>query len=165
MADNYGTLDAAAAYHTARGNAAWATSTDPLRSAALVRASVWIDGNYGLRFSGKKSGGRSQSRAWPRAGAVDAECNEIPDDEIPVEVLNATFEAALRELATPGSLSPDYVASERVTSEQVGDLKVTYSDRIMAAGEMRPVATVIDDILSSLIAPVREVLFGSAARG
>lgn len=39
------------------------------------------------------------------------ECNAIPATEVPIEIIHATYEAALRELASPGSLSPDFVAT------------------------------------------------------
>jgi len=168
MSDFYGTIDDADAYHAARGNTAWAqaaSSPDEAREGALLRASVWIDGRFRSRFPGKKTGGRSQIREWPRTDAEDAECNDIPDDEVPREVLDATFEAALRELTTPGYLAPDFVASQHVVSERVGQLATTYSDKSFTADDMRPVLTAIDDILAPLLGNVTEVsIYGTSAR-
>lgn len=168
MADFYGTVEGATAYHTARDNAAWSAAgvTDALRTASLVRASSWIDATYGNRFPGKKTEGRAQDLAWPRTGATDAEGEEIADDEIPREIEQATFEAALRELATPGSLSPDYVASERVKQEKVGELAVTYADGAGSADDVKPVISIIDGILSSLLFSPKSTttLFGFVAR-
>ncbi len=97
------------AYNEARGNADWSAAgvTDALRTAALVRASSALDGIYGDRFAGRKTGGRSQALAWPRTGAYDHCAGEdISSDEIPQEVVNAAYELALAELQAPGSSSP-----------------------------------------------------------
>ena len=82
-----------------------------------------------------------------------------------MEIIEATYEAALRELASPGSLTPDIVRADRVISERVGSLAVTYSDASFSNEDRRPVVTVIDDILSRLLGPTRgSLLFGSSSR-
>ncbi len=158
----YGTIADADAYHAARGNAAWGAAGDADRNAALQRATDYIDGRYRRMtagggwvsmFRGARTEGRGQSLEWPRTGATDAEGNEIPDDEIPTEVKEATYEAALRELASPGSLSPDFVAAQQVTREKVGPIEVAYAEP-QGSGAMppnRPSVPVIDDILAGLI--------------
>lgn len=133
----YGTDAGADAYHLERGNADWAMGTQSERTAARIRASQYIDGRYRLEvspgiwismFSGKRTGARAQADEWPRTGATDIDGNAIPEAEVPIEVLNATYEAASRELAEAGSLSPDYTASQQVTKEKVDVLEVTYAD-------------------------------------
>ena len=158
----YGTLADANAYHLARGNAGW-TGADPAKEAALQRATDYIDGRYRRltgggcwvsMFRGKRTAGRDQELEWPRTGATDSEGNEIPDDEVPDEVENATYEAALLELTTPGSLSPVFVGSQQVTKEKVGPIEVQYAETEQQAGQMppnRPVVPLIDDILAGLI--------------
>lgn len=109
--NHYGTLAGAKAYHDARGNAAWmgAAYTDDQRTAALVRASSSLDGQYGPRYPGKPTQGRSQTMAWPRSGVTDHCSNEdLPVDEVPVEIERATYALALAELLTPGSSSPSF---------------------------------------------------------
>lgn len=163
---HYGTLPGALAYHTARANAAWSAEgvTDPQRTAALVRASTWLDGEYGARFSGAKTGGRSQQLQWPRTGAMDAEDNEIEDDEVPFEVENAVYEAALRELANPGGLTPDIVGTERILREKVGDLETQYADAA-DPNAAKPVVTIIDGILAGLlVTKATSTIVGFAAR-
>lgn len=157
----YGTVSDADAYHLARGNTAW-TGDNAVKTAALQRATDYIDGRYRRMtgggcwvsmFRGKRTDGRSQDLEWPRTGATDSEGNEIPDDEVPTEVEEATYEAALRELVDPGSLSPAFVASQQVTREKVGPVEVAYADA-QASGAMppnRPVVPAIDDILAGLI--------------
>lgn len=157
----YGTLEGADAYHQARGNTAWAIGPDDARKAALVRATDYIDGRYRVMmatgrwvsmFPGVRTAGRGQANEWPRTGARDNDGNALPVDQVPVEVERATYEAALRELASPGSLSPDFVASEAVTKEKVGPIEVTYAEA--ATGDQppnRPAIPLIDGILGPLL--------------
>lgn len=157
----YGSLADANSYHSERGNAAW-TGTDAAKDAALQRATDYIDGRYRYMtvggcwksmFRGVKTDGRAQELEWPRTGATDSEGNEIPDDEVPVEVEHATYAAALLELTDPGSLSPIFVASGQVIKEKVGPIEVGYASP-PTDGNMppnRPVVPTIDDILAGLI--------------
>ncbi|WP_302356677.1 DnaT-like ssDNA-binding protein [Alcaligenes sp. YSL9] len=109
---NYGTLDGALEYHSmSAGGAAWdaAEVTDEQRTAALVRASRSLDGQYGDRYPGRPALGRSQPLAWPRSGAVDHCANEpLPDDAVPIEIERAAYALALVELLTPGASSPSF---------------------------------------------------------
>lgn len=162
MPEIYGTLSEANAYHTQRANEAW-TGEDAALEAALLRASAWLDGAYGTRFPGYKTGGRAQEREWPRTEAEDASGEEIEDDEIPREVKYSTFEAALRELASPGSLAPDYTLAGAVKSERVGSIAVEYRDALNA-DSFRPTLPLIDDILAPLIGKRAPVLFGASSR-
>lgn len=160
----YGTLIEADSYHTERSNSAWA-GTDDVKTAALVRASDYIDARYRYKltsgawicaFRGTRTGGRSQVAEWPRTGAVDSEGSTIPDTEVPAEVIRATYELALRELVEPGSLSPDYVPSAQVTQETIGPITVKYSDGTKCADDVppnMPVVPLVDGILSGLLRP------------
>ncbi len=118
--------------------------------ASIRRATLYIDGKYRSSFPGSKVGGRSQSLEWPREDAEDAAGEEIGEDEVPVEVINATAEAAWRELLDPGSLTPDYVSSQHTQSETVGPISVTYVPQT-GASDTRPIVQVIDEILAPLI--------------
>lgn len=165
MPDFYGTVAAADAYHAARANAAW-TGDDVAKQAALIRASVYIDGRYRKLlasgvwqslFPGVKTEGRGQAREWPRTGAEDYEGHAIPPDQVPVEVEQATYEAALRELVEPGSLSPDFVAASTVKRQKVGPIEEEFSVAAGADGaeSVRPVISIIDE----MIAPVLVALY------
>ena len=144
----YGSLAGATAYHTARASTGWVDSPADAAEAALIRASVWLDGAYGHRWPGTKTDGE-QYLAWPRTGATDYEGFAIADDVVPRAIEHATYEAALRELTTPGSLSPDYTPAQGVKSETVGPISVTYRDGLGL--QVRPIASVVDDILAGLI--------------
>jgi hypothetical protein len=123
--DHYGTLDGAMAYHAvSAGGAAWsdASVTDEQRTAALVRASRSLDGQYGARFPGCPAAGRAQSLAWPRAGAFDfcqVPSEALPEDEVPAEIERATYALALVELRTPGASSPSFTPGRINKREKV----------------------------------------------
>ncbi|RJX83490.1 DnaT-like ssDNA-binding protein [Pseudomonas sp. LS-2] len=161
MPDFYGTVAAADAYNAARANTAW-TGDEVAKQAALLRASVYIDGRYRKQlpsgvwaslFPGLKTGGRAQAREWPRTGAADYEGNVLPDDAVPIEVEYATYEAAWRELSSPGSLSPDFVASQTIKREKVGPLETEYATGTLADGaaSVRPVISIIDEIIAPVL--------------
>ena len=157
----YGDITQASTYHDARGQGArWDAITD--QDAALQRGSDYIDQRYREKlksgrwlsmFSGTRTDGRSQDREWPRTGAADYEGNEIASDEIPDEVLHATFEAALLEGEEPGSLSPQYVASEQAKREKVGPIEVEYRDTGSMDTPNRPKVPQIDEIISPVLTP------------
>lgn len=72
-------------------------ATDAQKTAARQRGSLVID-RYEPRFSGRRTGGYAQERAWPRTGATTYYGEAIPSTEIPVAVINASYEAAFLEL-------------------------------------------------------------------
>ena len=159
---NYGTVAEADAYHTARGNTHW-NGSDAHKLAALVRASAYIDGHYrtrpnncGLmlsRFGGRKAGGRAQVLEWPRVDCVDTDGEPVESDAVPIEVEHATYEAALRELVTPGSLTPDFVASTLAKREKVDVIEVEYAVAEAKPGQLPPTSPTLP-IVDGLLAPL-----------
>ena len=149
-ADSYVSLGDAAAFHTARGNATW-TGTDALKEAALRRATAWLDGRYRNRWPGIRLYARAQALDWPRTGAQDREGNYITATTIPAEVVNATCEAALRELVTPGSLSPDVTPGTIKVLTAVDSLQWTPLRSIADASDMAPTLLAVDRALSGII--------------
>jgi len=152
----YGTIGDATSYYTARGTQApWEAADDSVKTAKLQVATDWIDRHYGSKFPGSKVGGRSQVLQWPRVRAYDANGELIANDEIPVEVVNATYEAAYRELITPGSLSPDYTGSAAIKRELKKldklEKEVEYFDNAASAGNATPIFYAIDDILAPIL--------------
>lgn len=121
--DHYGTLAGALAYHAvSAGGAAWTSAavTDAQRSAALIRASRSLDGQYGARYPGTPTQGRAQSMAWPRKGATDHCTGEtLADDTVPVEIERAAYALGLVELQTPGASSPSFTPAAVNKREQV----------------------------------------------
>ena len=153
----YGTNEGFTAYATAAGYTVPAGDI----GAARQRGSTYIDGTYGDRFSGVPTGGVEQERAWPRTGAT-AYGSALASDIIPLRVVNTSYEAALLELQSPGSLSAVVSGSSLVKREKVeGAVEVEYavSDKTDLATAARPVVTVIDGLLAPLLTvPVPGIL-------
>ncbi len=161
---HYGTLAGANAYHTARGNTHW-NGSDAHKTAALVRATDYIDVTFRDQFPGEKTGLRTQEREWPREWATDVDGEAIGVNEIPIEVINATYEAALRELVTPGSLMPDITLGKQIKSASVdGAVSVEYAGTTGVQG-MVPTVLAVGGILARILTGyARSSLAGTAVR-
>jgi hypothetical protein len=94
----YGTLTDFRSYHTERGNSAPTDASDPLATAALVRASDYIRVHYVARL----------------ATGYDDTLDQIEE---------ATYIAAALELTTPGFFSKTYTESERKVLTKVESLQ------------------------------------------
>ncbi|TPL06680.1 DnaT-like ssDNA-binding protein [Mesorhizobium sp. B2-4-11] len=148
----YGTDDGFTAYATAAGYTVPAGSIPGARQ----RGSAYIDGTYGLRFSGQPTGGIDQERAWPRIGAT-AYGAALASDLIPQRVIDASYEAAYLELTKPGSLSVSFDPAKRVKRQKVEGLEREFFEpgddgNIFAPNA--PVSSIIDGLLAPLIGPV-----------
>lgn len=168
-AESYASIATINAYAAARGLTFAITggTNEADAEAAARRATVWLDATYRGRFTGRRTNGRTQALEWPR---IEAHDNQVPpdfieSDEIPREIIDACCEAAVREKASPGSLSPDVTPGQVAKRERVeGAIEVEYF-RAGGVGDQRPVSTVIDDILGSLLTTGSGGgYFGKAAR-
>ncbi|RVH91723.1 hypothetical protein CN074_27590 [Sinorhizobium medicae] len=153
----YGDNDGFTAYATAAGYV-FPDGTDAHKTAARQRGSLVID-RYEPKFSGRRTGGYSQERAWPRTGATTYYSEAIPSNQIPVAIINASYEAAFLELRNPGSLSPVVTGSQTVKREKIGQVEVEYStssstdiDGVVALAT--PVVTTIEGLLWPFRTPV-----------
>lgn len=137
--------------------------------AALIRGTQYVD-TYRDRFPGYRTKRRLQGLEWPRAGAYtyisstgrelywgsnqlqhhtpyyDQGYDWIASDVVPIEIIRATCEAAIRELVQPGSMQPDLDRGGRIHSLSAGSVSVVYQ------GSAPPYATTI--IIDSILAPV-----------
>ncbi|WP_428029805.1 DnaT-like ssDNA-binding protein [Ancylobacter sp.] len=151
---SYGTLAGWRAYATARGNGAPTSATDANGDAALLRASAYIDGLYGIRFAGRPTGGATQALAWPRTGAVDYYGQSIPPDSIPDRVVSAAYEAALLELASPGSLTVTLTPDQRKVLTKVDKIEwevITRGKAGVGFADATPTSTLIEGLLWPLL--------------
>lgn len=148
---DYGTVVGFTAYHTARGRAAMIEpyEDDEIEAAKLV-ASEWLDARYHSSFSGTKVGGRAQIRQWPRNSAVDRNYDAIPSDVPPHEVEYATYEATLRQLITPGSLSKDWVPPKYESVSVDGAVSVKYAS-FYSGTDIQTRFVIIDEILAAIL--------------
>jgi len=154
----YGTNAAAQAYWDAAGYVVPDGTTDAQKTAARQRGSLVID-RYERFFSGARTGGFAQERAWPRTGASTYYGEAIPSDAIPVAIENASYEAAFLELTNPGSLSPVVTGTSTVKREKIGQLEVEYAsssstDVADMVAMATPVVTAIEGLLWPFLCPI-----------
>lgn len=134
-------------YHTAKGNATW-TGDDADKETAIRRATGVLNG---YSWQGVRTNGRSQALAWPRSGVVDREGHGIASTEIPQELIDACCELALRELVTPGTLTPDLIAGNSVKREKVGSLEVEYADPAMSLADARLQVSIVGPLIDQFL--------------
>lgn len=161
----YGSPDGFRTYHSAR-NRDVSQYTDDKINGALLLSSEWLDNRYRNSFPGWKVGMRAQVREWPRYSAFDVYGWSIPSDSIPPETENATYEAALRDLVAPGSLSVDWAPQQYRRATVEGAVSVEYNI-FGSAFDVQTRFMVIDEILSGILTGSGNVspLSGSACRG
>lgn len=150
MSTYYGNETDARAYWTDRGMTIPVSWTDANIVKALQVASEWIDGKYETSFSGLRSVGRSQDRAYPRYGSYDREGFTFADDEFPRELLEATYQAAFRQMTTAGSLSVDFTPSKYRRAAVDGAVSVEYFG-FNAAHEVQTQYEIIDRIMAPIL--------------
>lgn len=139
--------------------------TDPVATdaieQALRRATRFIDGAYRKHFLGYRTQAYNQALEWPRAwvvrpwpgasgynqGYYSQAGDVLANNVIPQSLKEATAEAAIRELASPGSLTPDRVPSEQILQETVGPITTVFAN----VSDSRPIVTLIDEILAPLM--------------
>ena len=167
-AESYASVAQGAA-HASRYGLTW-PSNETAAEQALRRATRYIDATYRLRFIGARTFGRQQALEWPRAGATIPQVAvgywsdtttylELASNTVPVEVISATIEAAVRESGSPGVLSPDIERGGAIKMERAGDTAREY----FASSNPSAVFPVIDSVLSGILLPVR--LTARASRG
>lgn len=124
---------------------------------ALLSGSLAVD-RYEPRFGGRRTGGFTQDRAFPRTGASTYYGEAIPPDAIPLAIVSASYEAAFLELTNPGILSPVVTGSSAVKREKVGQLEVEYSSSSVSVADAvamaTPVVTMIEGLLWPFLVPV-----------
>lgn len=153
-ADSFVSVSEADAYHTSLGNDGWdspngASASEELKEQALRRASRFLSDSF--KWKGYPVNGRDQNLAWPRFYVSDDEDYGIESNEIPTEVKRATFEIALLEIITPGTMTPTVTESARVKREKVGPLEVEYLNTRSDAWGDRPTVTKVIDMISPLL--------------
>lgn len=158
-ANSYASEDTLTIYAEDRG----ITLADGDREAALIRSSAGIDATYRPRFPGVRSNGSAQGLQWPRkAGSIeygvfvadgylstvtDAEGLPIDEDEIPLALVQAVCEAAIRELTSPGSLVPDLERGGAIKRLKAGSVEVEYATTAPASTTF----SFIDGLLAGIL--------------
>lgn len=147
--DQYGSVASFKTYHTARGRDV-AAYGDPAIGAALLVASECLDARYQAKFPGFKIGQRAQIREWPRTGGIDIYGYSIAVDTVPTEIENATYELALRQLQSPGSLSVDWTPNKYRRASVDGAVAVEYAS-FGSSTDIQTQFNVVDEILGPIL--------------
>lgn len=87
----YADVDTANVYLEASFSAtAWRDADDTTKGRALVSATRQLDA---LSWNGEKTD-PAQTLQWPRSGLTYPDGTEVPEDEVPIEIVNACCELA-----------------------------------------------------------------------
>lgn len=149
MTSYYGTFAGFQAYHAARGRHVNQYHEADTNIALLV-ASEWLDGAFGYRWPGYKVGDRAQqTRDWPRSWVQDREGYPVSAETVPVEIENATYEAALRHLQDPTVLQSDYTPNKYKRVSIDGSVSAEYLS--LSAQEVQKQFPIIGQILAPLL--------------
>ncbi len=160
LADAYVTLDFCIAYALEHG-LTFADSPSTDGESAIVRATQFIDATYRQRFVGYRTHGRDQGLEWPRTGVLDAQYFPVSGNEIPIEIKNATCEAAVREFAVPSSMLADLERGGSIKLLKAGSVEIEYGANASAVTTYR----IIDGILSGLLGAIGPTVTATAIRG
>lgn len=117
---------------------------------ALRRGTEWFEALYSARLPGARVS-LTQALTLPQTGLYDARGYAVASNAVPVQVQKAVCEATLRELATPGGLSPDLVTGQIEKRVRVDTIEVEYASGSTGAEGQRPTLTIVDGIMSSLL--------------
>lgn len=145
-AESYTSVADASAYHTARGNAAWAAlASDTVREQLLRKATDAMMQMFAGRWAGTRVSS-TQALDWPRYNVPmkDGPANlpysygvasYYPSNTIPAAVARACAELALR--AATADLIAD--GTQAVKREKIGPLEVEYQDATTSGTSYRAV--------------------------
>lgn len=145
-ANSYITYDYALSYHALRGNSAWAAASDADRQYAIIRATQAIDSIYKSKWKGSPTEYGTQELEWPRQNVI-VNGAELDDDLIPAAIKKAVCEAALRELASANSMTPDLERGGEIKRVKADVVEVEY----MEGANSTTTFTAIDGLLADLV--------------
>lgn len=128
----------------------YSSYSDDELNQAIIRASAFL-ASTAFKWLGHKTFQRDQKMPWPRVEMWDADGWPIDVDEIPVEYEDAACELAFVEAGTPGSFAPSVTQADKVLSETVGPISVTYANKYTAATDSRPTLTLVRDLLAPFL--------------
>lgn len=122
------TLAESNTYATARGKTAWLDGFADAKTQALRRGQDYIAGEYNARW-----------------------ITDVDNALQPDAVKYAIFEAAARELATPGILAPDITLGEKKILTGVKGITWEAMYKGGGAASFRPIITAVEMLLTGLV--------------
>lgn len=126
-------------YHLARSNAAWAAATAGEKEAAILSATLWLNGQA---WRGRKVASRVM--AWPREDVVDGDGYAISNDTVPDAVADACAELAG---AIIGGADPLGVQDRQINEMSVGSVSIKYD----SASPQSPTFPAVTAMLKALL--------------
>ncbi len=124
---------------------------------AIVRATAWLS-SFPTWDGAMKCGRGLQGTAWPRTGVTDCNGDAVPDDEVPIEVEQATYLASMAELVSPGVLTPTITPGKQKKSEKIDVITNVFmtpaeqgvKGSLDPVETLRPVLTMVNDLLKCM---------------
>lgn len=139
-ANSYAAIADADAYHAERLNTEWTAASTAQKTAALLNATVYLDGKYRNRWQGSRIT-VLQPLEWPRYGVTVGVGYLVAATTIPDAIKYATCELALRALSSP--LAPDVAPSARVKRKKIDVIETEY-----VTGDFQTSYPVVDQLVS-----------------
>ena len=120
----YGDVAAAEDYMVARlGSEAWMCASANDRAKALVSATRMLERTS---WQGDPTGVLGQVLAWPRTGLLDKEGDALDDQTVPQEVVDASFELALKLLEDAELQDQVSAESSNIKRLKAGSAEIEY---------------------------------------
>ena len=159
----YGNVDGFKEYFTARGKVVPEEWDNSKIESALLVSSEWLDYRFEDSWIGYKVK-FDQERSWPRQSAVvqSFPYHVYKTDEIPEQVVKATYEAAFRELTKQGSLQVDFTPNKYKSVSVSGAISVEYNS-LSYASDVQIEIPVIEDLMSVLTDSTKSGAFSSVS--
>lgn len=132
-AESYASVAQADARCVALGVTDWAARATTDKEVALRLATQFMLANYRTQWSGRRVY-RTQALDWPRYGVTVDEF-PIPSDEIPVEVINACIDLAVRSAGGTELLPDMETGSNAVKKDKIGPLETEYFENTTSAAD------------------------------
>jgi hypothetical protein len=146
-AESYISVADCDAYHTAFSHAGW-TGTTAAKEAALRKATQYVDTIGDRRWIGYRLD-LNQALDWPRFDATDDDGWVRASDTVPVEVEQATSEAALRALTE--ELFTDLPGAGTIGSESVTVGPISTSTTYVGGKTQLKRYTIVEKLLAPLL--------------
>lgn len=155
-ANSYADAADAILYQTDRGRQAWLDAETDVQEAALVRATDYIEGRWGLLFAGFALGD-VQELAWPRSSACYPRTgNPFPEDEVPGDVLDATIEYANQIIGDGSSLENMTELSINPELDDTGQTVIRKKEKVDVLEEETEYSGATGSIALRTIRPIPE---------
>lgn len=148
-AESYRSVADTSTYFANLGNTTWGAASLPQQEQALRAGTAYIEAAYGQRWLGRRAS-FAQALGFPRFGVLDYDGYCIASNVIPVCLLNACSEAALRAL-TDGDMLPDISQPGALKSETVKVGSIEIADTWMGGQGQIKFYRKIDLLLQPLI--------------